>query len=138
MATPRITSRSADRHLSTSLRSFLRIPSASARAENEPDVRPAAEWAAERLQGAGLEHVDVLETGGHPVVYGDWLHAPDRPTALTYGHFDVQPADPLELRTSPPFEPEIRDGRIYARGASDMKANLLISVLGVEAELRTR
>jgi acetylornithine deacetylase/succinyl-diaminopimelate desuccinylase-like protein len=117
---------------------FLRIPSISSVPEHEDDVRRAAGWAAERLRSAGLEHVEIFPTGGHPVVYGDWLHAPGRPTVLIYGHFDVQPVDPLELWESPPFEPQIRRGRIYARGACDMKANLLISVLGVEAVLRTR
>lgn len=117
---------------------FLSIPSVSSLPEHEEDVRRAAAWAAERLRSAGLEHIEILPTGGHPVVYGDWLHAPDAPTVLIYGHFDVQPVDPLELWSSPPFEPQIRDGRIYGRGASDMKANLLISVLGVEAVLRAR
>jgi len=117
---------------------FLSIPSVSSLPEHEEDVRLAAAWAAERLRSAGLEHVEILPTGGHPVVYGDWLHAPGAPTVLIYGHFDVQPVDPLELWSSPPFEPQIRDGRIYGRGASDMKANLLISVLGVEAVLRAR
>lgn len=120
------------------LLAFLRIPSISSLSEREQDVQRAAEWAAERLRQAGLEQTEILPTGGHPVVYADWLHAPDRPTVLIYGHFDVQPADPLELWSSPPFEPQIRDGRIYGRGASDMKANLLLSVLGVEALLRTR
>lgn len=120
------------------LLAFLRIPSISPLPEHEDDVRRAAGWAAERLRGAGLEHVEILPTGGHPVVYGDWLHALGRPTVLIYGHFDVQPPDPLELWSSPPFAPQVRGGRVYARGACDMKANLLISVLGVEAVLRTR
>jgi acetylornithine deacetylase/succinyl-diaminopimelate desuccinylase-like protein len=117
---------------------FLRIPSVSSLREHEDDVRAAAGWVAERLRAADVEHVEVVETGGHPVVYGDWLHAAGRPTVLIYGHFDVQPVDPLELWSSPPFEPNLRDGRIYARGASDMKANLLLSILGVQAQLRTR
>lgn len=117
---------------------FLRIPSISSLPEHETDVQRAAAWAGQRLRTAGLEHVEILPTGGHPVVYGDWLHAPGRPTVLIYGHLDVQPADPLELWSSPPFEPQIRDGRVYGRGASDMKANLLVSVLGVEAVLRSQ
>ena len=119
------------------LMEFLRIPSISALAEHAGDVQRAAEWVAARLTAAGVEHAQVLPTGGHPVVYGDWLHAPGKPTVLIYGHFDVQPVDPLELWSSPPFEPEVRDGRLYARGASDMKGNLLQSVLGVEALLRS-
>ncbi len=117
---------------------FLCIPSISSLTEHETDVQRAAAWAGERLRAAGLEHVEILPTGGHPVVYGDWLHAPGGPTVLIYGHFDVQPADPVELWSSPAFEPQIREGRVYGRGASDMKANLLVSVLGVEAILRTQ
>ena len=119
------------------LRDFLSIPSISSLLEHEDDVRHAAGWAAERLRRAGIEHVEVLPTGGHPVVYGDWLHAPGRPNVLIYGHFDVQPVDPLDLWRSSPFNPQIRDGRLFGRGASDMKANLLLSVVGVEALLRT-
>jgi acetylornithine deacetylase/succinyl-diaminopimelate desuccinylase-like protein len=115
---------------------LLEIPSISALPDHESDVQRAAEWCADRLRSAGLENVRVMPTGGHPVVYGDWLHAPNKPTVLVYGHFDVQPADPLDLWTTPPFEPKIRDGRLYARGASDMKANLLISILAAEAWLR--
>jgi acetylornithine deacetylase/succinyl-diaminopimelate desuccinylase-like protein len=77
-----------------------------------------------------------MPTGGHPIVYADWLHASGKPTVLVYGHFDVQPADPLDLWTTPPFDPQVRDGRIYARGASDMKGNLLTSILSVGAWLR--
>ena len=120
------------------LEDFLRLPSVSSLPEHVDDVRRAAEWAAGRLVRAGMEHVEVFPTDGHPMVYGDWLHAGEAPTILIYGHVDVQPADPFELWVSPPFEPEIRDGRIYARGASDMKGNLLESVLGTEALLQTQ
>jgi acetylornithine deacetylase/succinyl-diaminopimelate desuccinylase-like protein len=82
-----------------------------------------------------MEHVEVMETGGHPVVYADWLHAPGKPTVLIYGHFDVQPADPLSLWESPPFEPVIQEGRVYARGASDDKGNMLAPLLALEALL---
>ncbi len=119
------------------LNELLRIPSISSLPEHAGDVVRAAQWTADRLKAAGLEHVEILATGGHPVVYGDWLHAPGKPTVLIYGHFDVQPVDPLELWTVPPFEPQERDGRIYARGTSDMKANLLITILSVEALLQT-
>ena len=95
---------------------FLRIPSISSLKEHKGDVEQAAQWTADRLRQAGIEHVQVLSTAGHPVVYGDWLHAGDQPTVLIYGHFDVQPADPLNLWTNPPFEPTVRDGRVYPRG----------------------
>jgi len=116
---------------------LLRIPSISALPEHAGDVQRAAEWVARRLAAAGLEGAQVMPTGGHPVVYAEWLHAPGKPTILIYGHFDVQPADPLELWTTPPFEPTIRDGRVYARGASDNKGNLLLSIIAVEALRRT-
>jgi acetylornithine deacetylase/succinyl-diaminopimelate desuccinylase-like protein len=116
---------------------FLRIPSISALPEHAGDVQRAAEWVAARMTAAGLEGVRILPTGGHPVVYGEWLHAAGRPTILLYGHFDVQPVDPLALWENPPFEPVIKDGRVYARGASDMKGNLLLGLLAVEALLQT-
>lgn len=116
---------------------LLRIPSISALPEHAGDVARAARWVAERLKAAGLEHVEVLPTGGHPVVSGDWLHAPGKPTILLYGHFDVQPVDPVALWTNPPFDPTIREGKVYARGASDMKGNLLAEIIGVEALLKT-
>ena len=119
------------------LSDFLRIPSISSLSEHADDVGRAAEWVAERLRKAGMDAVEVMATGGHPVVHGRWLQAPDKPTVLIYGHFDVQPVDPLELWTTPPFEPEIRDERIYARGASDNKGNMLIPIIAVEALLRT-
>ena len=112
---------------------FLSIPSISALPEHADAVQQAARWVVDRLRAAGLEKVQVLSTGGHPVVYGEWLHAPGKATVMIYGHFDTQPADPLDLWTSPPFEPEIRDGRVYARGASDDKGNMLIPILAVEA-----
>src|SRR5687767_9052434 len=117
---------------------FLRIPSISALPQHKADVQRAAEWVARRLQAAGLEQVRVMPTDGHPVVYGEWLRAPSKPTILIYGHFDVQPVDPIDLWTSPPFEPAIRDGRIYARGASDDKGNMLIPILAVEALLKAQ
>jgi acetylornithine deacetylase/succinyl-diaminopimelate desuccinylase-like protein len=116
---------------------LLRIPSISALPAHAADVADAAGWVARRLIAAGLEGVEILPTGGHPVVYAEWRHAPGRPTVLIYGHFDVQPVDPLDLWTTPPFVPTERDGRVYARGASDMKGNLLLQILAVEALLRT-
>ena len=88
-----------------------RIPSISALPEHAEDCRRAAEFVAGELRRMGVEHVEVSETTGHPVVYGDWLHAEGAPTALVYGHYDVQPVDPLDLWQSPPFEPVVRDGR---------------------------
>lgn len=116
---------------------FLRIPSISSLPEHTPDVQQAAQWVADRLRRAGMEHVAILPTAGHPVVYGSWTHAPGKPTILIYGHFDTQPVDPLDLWTNPPFEPVIRDNRIYARGASDDKGNMLVPILAVEALLRS-
>ena len=116
---------------------FLRIPSISSLPEHADDVKRAAEWVAARMKAAGLEEVRILPTEGHPVVYGQWLNAPDKPTVLIYGHFDIQPVDPLELWTQPPFEPVVREDRIYARGASDDKGNMLIPILAAEAMLKT-
>ena len=123
-----------DRYLKELLE-FLSIPSISSLKEHKADVEKAGEWVAARLQAAGIENVQVLPTGGHPVVYGDWMHAPDKPTVLIYGHFDTQPVDPLELWTQPPFEPVVKDDRVYARGASDDKGNMLAPILAVEALL---
>ena len=116
---------------------FVRIPSVSADASYAADVERAAQWVATRLDAAGAEHTEVLPTGGHPVVYGDWLHAgADKPTVLIYGHFDVQPGEPFELWDSPAFEPEIRNGCVFGRGASDDKGGMLIPILSFEAMLR--
>lgn len=119
------------------LKELLRIPSISSLPEHAEDVRRAGEWVAARMRAAGLPMVELLETGGHPVVYGEYLAGPERPTILIYGHFDVQPVDPVELWSSPPFQPQERDGRLYARGASDDKGNMLIPILAIEALLQT-
>jgi len=120
---------------------FLRIPSISSLPENAGDVRKAGEWVVQRLKTAGVENVEMMETAdhfpGHPVVYGDWLHAPGKPTIMIYGHFDVQPVDPIHLWDSPPFEPVIKDGSVYARGANDDKGNMLAPILAVEALLKS-
>ncbi len=116
---------------------FLSIPSISALPEHAGAVQQAAHWVADRLTTAGMENVRILLTSGHPVVYAEWLHAPGKPTVMIYGHFDTQPADPLNLWTSPPFEPQIRHDRVYARGASDDKGNMFIPILAVEALLKT-
>lgn len=116
---------------------FVRIPSISALPEHADDVRQAAAWVVNRLQQAGMEHVRIMETGGHPVVYGDWLHAGDQPVILIYGHFDVQPVDPLDLWTRPPFEPWIDGNRVVGRGASDNKGNMLAPIVALESMLQT-
>lgn len=120
---------------------FLRIPSISSLPENAGDVRKAGEWVMQRLKRAGIENIEMMETGehfpGHPVVYGDWLHAPGKPIILIYGHFDVQPVDPVDLWDSPPFEPVIKDGKLYARGSNDDKGNMLVPILAVEALLKS-
>ena len=117
---------------------FLRIPSVSAKSEHGQDTRRAAVWVRDRLAEAGLK-AEVLATPGHPVVIGEWRGAgPDAPTVLIYGHYDVQPPEPLELWDSPPFEPEIRDGRIYARGSADDKGQLFLHIKALEAHLKTR
>ncbi|HEY0754817.1 MAG TPA: dipeptidase [Ktedonobacteraceae bacterium] len=116
---------------------FLSIPSISSLPVHAGDVQRAAEWVAARLQTAGIEQVQILATGGHPVVYGEWLHAPGKPTVMIYGHFDTQPVDPLELWDHPPFEPTIIEDRVYARGATDDKGNMFTPILGVEALLKT-
>ena len=121
-----------------SLSEFLRIPSISALPEHAGDCRRAAEWVADDLRTSGIEHVEVSETGGHPVVYGDWLHADGAPTVLVYCHYDVQPVDPVELWDAAPFEPIVRDGRILARGAADDKGQLHVHLRAVEALLATR
>jgi acetylornithine deacetylase/succinyl-diaminopimelate desuccinylase-like protein len=123
----------------TSYEAFLRIPSVSAIASYADDCRRAAEFVADDLRASGVEHVEVAETTGHPVVYGDWLHAgADAPTVIVYGHYDVQPPDPLDEWELAPFEPLVRDGRILARGAADDKGQVHLHLRAVEAMLRAR
>jgi acetylornithine deacetylase/succinyl-diaminopimelate desuccinylase-like protein len=126
-----------DRRLA-SYEEFLRIPSVSALPEHADDCRRAAEFLAGELRTIGVEHVDVAETGGHPLVYGDWLKAEGAPTVLVYGHYDVQPPDPIDEWVKAPFEPLIRDGRMLARGAADDKAQVHMHVRATEAILATR
>ncbi len=115
------------------LLALLRIPSISTLPEHKTDVARAAQYVADALTGAGMEHVEVIATAKHPLVYADWLHAPGKPTVLCYGHYDVQPPDPLELWQTPPFEPSIRNGNIYARGACDDKGQMYMHIKAVEA-----
>jgi acetylornithine deacetylase/succinyl-diaminopimelate desuccinylase-like protein len=117
---------------------MLRIPSLSGDPAHAGDVRKMAEWLAAHMQALGLEKVAVMETAGHPVVYGEWMGAgPDKPTVLVYGHYDVVPATMEDGWTSDPFEPVVRDGKIYARGATDDKGQLFIHVKALEAYLQT-
>jgi acetylornithine deacetylase/succinyl-diaminopimelate desuccinylase-like protein len=118
------------------LKSLLRIPSISTLPEHQGDVRFAAESLARELERVGLEQVRVIETSGHPLVYGDWLHAPGKPTCLAYGHYDVQPPDPLDEWLTPPFEPTERDGNLYARGAVDDKGQMYMHLKALEALLQ--
>jgi acetylornithine deacetylase/succinyl-diaminopimelate desuccinylase-like protein len=123
-----------DRYLQE-LTTLLAIPSISALPEHAGDVRRCAEWCGDEMRRVGLQNVRLIETPGNPVVYGDWLGAPGAPTILFYGHYDVQPVDPLNLWESPPFEATIRDGEIYARGAADDKGQVFMHLKAVEAHL---
>src|ERR1019366_9130667 len=120
------------------LTALLRIPSISTDPERVGDVRKAAQFVADELTRIGMQNVHLIETttathNGHPLVYADWLNAPGQPTVLCYGHYDVQPAEPLELWKSPAFEPEIRNGNIYARGAVDDKGQMWMHVKALES-----
>jgi acetylornithine deacetylase/succinyl-diaminopimelate desuccinylase-like protein len=115
------------------LKEFIRIPSISTLPETAADVQRAAEFVASALRKAGLENIEIIPTARHPLVYADWLHAPGKPTVLCYGHYDVQPADPLELWVSPPFEPTERNGNLYARGAVDDKGQMYMHIKAIEA-----
>jgi acetylornithine deacetylase/succinyl-diaminopimelate desuccinylase-like protein len=118
------------------LKALLAIPSISALPEHAADVRRCAEWCGDEMRRVGLQNVRLIETPGHPVVYGDWLGASGAPTILFYGHYDVQPVDPLELWNSPPFEATIRDGEIFARGSADDKGQVFMHLKAVEAHLK--
>jgi len=115
------------------LKDFLRIPSVSTKSEHKPDINRAAQWVADRLHGAGFSKVDIIPTKMHPLVVAESLEAPGKPTILFYGHYDVQPAEPLELWTSPPFDPTIRGGNLYGRGTADDKGQVHIHLKALEA-----
>ena len=115
------------------LKEFLSIPSISTLPENKKDILKCAQFVSDKLKEAGMSRVEIFKTEGHPIVYGEWLGAPGKPTVLIYGHYDVQPVDPLELWNSPPFEPVIKDGKIFARGATDDKGQLFMHIKSVEA-----
>ncbi|HXS76925.1 MAG TPA: dipeptidase [Terracidiphilus sp.] len=115
------------------LKDLLRIPSISTLPEHKDDCRRAADFLAAELKRIGIENVRLIETQGHPLIYGDWLHAAGKPTALVYGHYDVQPADPIDEWITPPFEPTERNGNIYARGAVDDKGQVWAQVKALES-----
>src|SRR4029077_6834690 len=115
------------------LKEFLRIPSVSTKSEHKPDIERAAHWVAEKLRAAGMQKVEIVPTKMHPLVYGESLDAPGKPTILFYGHYDVQPAEPLDLWTSPAFEPTVRDGNLFGRGTADDKGQVHIHIKALEA-----
>jgi acetylornithine deacetylase/succinyl-diaminopimelate desuccinylase-like protein len=123
-------------HYVNELKHYLAIPSISALPMHADDVQRCARWTADEMRRIGLENIQVNTTPGNPIVYGDWLHAPGAPTMLFYGHYDVQPVDPLNLWESPPFEPTVRDGEIYARGAADDKGQVFMHLKAIEAHLK--
>jgi acetylornithine deacetylase/succinyl-diaminopimelate desuccinylase-like protein len=118
------------------LKAFLAIPSISALPEHAADTRRCAEWTAEEMRRIGLQNVRLIDTPGHPVVYGDWLGAQGAPTILLYGHYDVQPVDPIDLWESPPFEATVRDGELYARGSADDKGQVFMHFKAIEAHMK--
>src|ERR1700676_1820284 len=128
--------RKHNEHL-TDLYEFLRIHSVSARAEHKPDVERAAQWVADRLRRVGLDAVEIVPTKMHPLVYGESQQAPGKPTVLFYGHYDVQPPEPLELWTSPAFEPTVRGGNLYGRGTADDKGQVHIHIRALDAIMKT-
>ncbi len=115
------------------LKEFLRIPSVSTKGEHKPDIARAANWVAEKLRAAGIQKVEIVPTKMHPLVYGESLEAPGKPTILFYGHYDVQPAEPLDLWTSAAFDPTVRDGKLYGRGTADDKGQVHIHLKALEA-----
>jgi acetylornithine deacetylase/succinyl-diaminopimelate desuccinylase-like protein len=120
------------------LKEFLAIPSISTSPENKADIQRAAEWVASQLRLLGMDNVQIMPTGGHPAVYGEWTGAgKSAPTVLIYGHYDVQPVDPLDLWTSDPFKADVRGENLYARGSSDMKGQVIASLKAVESVVQT-
>jgi len=119
------------------LKDFLRIPSISTLPEHKDDIEKCAKFVAEKLKKASLSRVEIFKTEGHPLVYGEWLGAPGKPTVLIYGHYDVQPVDPIELWNNPPFDPVVKNGKIFARGATDDKGQVFMHIKSVEAFFKT-
>ncbi len=125
-----------DRYL-YEVKQFLAIQSVSSQTSHNGDIRKCAEWVADQLRAIGLNKISVMDTPGHPVVFGEWLGAPNKPTVLIYGHYDVQPVDPLNLWVSPPFEATVRDGNLFARGSSDDKGQIFIHLKALEACMKS-
>ena len=119
----------------TELKDFLLIPSVSTNPENVPDIHKAADWLVVNLKKLGCSNVQIFQTKKHPVVYGEWLKAgADKPTVLVYGHYDVQPADPLDLWETGPFDPVIRGDYLFSRGSSDMKGQIIACLKAIEID----
>jgi len=119
------------------LKEFLRIPSVSSQPQRRADVKKCAHWLARHLQNIGLERVRVIATRGNPIVYASWLRAPERPTLIIYGHYDVLPGEPISEWRTPPFSPTVKGQDLYARGAADDKGQLFCHVKAMECYLRT-
>src|ERR1041385_6244242 len=137
MASPAVSfARNNQQRFLNELKDLLRIPSVSTLEEHKPDIKKAADYVASELRRIGMENVEVIQGKGHPLIYADWLHAPGKPTALCYAHYDVQPPDPLNEWISPPFEPAERNNNIYARGAVDDKGQLWMQVKAMEALMK--
>jgi len=137
MASPAVSfARDNQRRFLDELKGLLRIPSVSTAPERKSDVQKAAEFVANDLRHIGMENVELIPTKGHPLIYADWLHAPGKPTALCYAHYDVQPPEPLNEWISPPFEPAERNNNLYARGAVDDKGQLWMEIKAIEALMR--
>src|SRR6202035_3473937 len=128
--------RKRNEHL-TDLYEFLRIPSISAQAQHKQDIEQGARWVADRLRRVGLDPGEIVPTKMHPLVYGESQQAPGNPTVLFYGHYDVQPPEPLELWTSPAFEPTVRDGNLFGRGTADDKGHVHIHIRALDALRQT-
>lgn len=134
MASPAISfAKANEKRFLDELKELLRIPSVSTLPENKGDIEKAAAFVADELRRIGIDHVEIIQTEGHPLVYGDWLHAAGKPTVLMYAHYDVQPAEPLEEWLSPPFEPTERNQNLYARGAVDDKGQLWMQIKALES-----
>ncbi len=119
------------------LKELLRIPSISSLSEHKEDIQKAASWISNKLKTIGMEHVEIIQTKGHPIIYADWIHQDNAPTVLVYGHYDVQPVDPIDLWETPPFEPTIRDEKIFARGATDDKGQMFLHIKAAETLLES-
>src|SRR5262244_3591171 len=132
MTLPEFIESRREQHLEE-LREFLRIPSVSAKSEHKPDIERGAKWVADHLRSAGFKTIEIVPTNLHPLVYAESLESPGKPTILFYGHYDVQPPEPLDLWTSPAFEPTVRNGNIFARGTADDKGQVHIHLKALAA-----